>query len=212
MVEDRFARLDQSPIAMMEGPRSNIELSFKTNPDTLSTEGRLQVKTLKIVLLAVAATLAAPACAPALAQQKFIYPAKGQTPEQQQKDEFECYQWAVQQTGYDPTKGPPPQAAAPQPSQPAGAAPGSGAQGALRGAAVGGLIGGIGGRGGEGAAAGAVVGGMAARRASRERQQMQQAQQQQQAAQQQAAANAAGPDAYNRARTACLSGRGYTVN
>ena len=33
-----------------------------------------------------------------------IYPAKGQTAEQQQKDEFECHQWAVKQTGYDPTK------------------------------------------------------------------------------------------------------------
>lgn len=33
-----------------------------------------------------------------------IYPAKGQSAEQQQKDEFECHQWAVQQTGYDPTR------------------------------------------------------------------------------------------------------------
>ena len=28
-----------------------------------------------------------------------IYPAKGQTAEQQQKDEYECHQWAVEQTG-----------------------------------------------------------------------------------------------------------------
>ena len=33
-----------------------------------------------------------------------IYPAKDQSAEQQQKDEFECHQWAVQQPGYDPTK------------------------------------------------------------------------------------------------------------
>jgi hypothetical protein len=33
-----------------------------------------------------------------------VYPAKGQSAEQQQKDEFACHQWAVQQTGYDPTK------------------------------------------------------------------------------------------------------------
>lgn len=32
-----------------------------------------------------------------------IYPAQDQTPEQQQKDEFECHQWAVGQAGYDPT-------------------------------------------------------------------------------------------------------------
>jgi uncharacterized protein YcfJ len=149
---------------------------------------------------------------PTFAQQQFVYPGKGQSPQQQQKDEFECHQWAVQQTGYDPTRPPPRQAAAPVYSEPAGPEAGSGAQGALRGAVVGGLIGGIGGRGGEGAAAGAVVGGIAARQRSREQQQARQAQQQQQAAQQQAAANAAGPNAYNRARAACLSGRGYTVN
>lgn len=146
------------------------------------------------------------------AQKKFVYPAKGQSQQQQQKDEFECHQWAAQQSGYDPTNPPPRQTAAPAPSEPAGAAPGSGAQGAVRGAVLGGLIGGIGGRGGEGAAAGAVVGGVAARRRSRDQQQHQQAQQQQAAQQQAAAANAAGPDAYNRARAACLTGRGYTVN
>jgi hypothetical protein len=162
-----------------------------------------------IVPVAIIAVLAG---AQALAQQTFVYPARGQSPQQQQKDEFECYQWAAQQSGYDPSRPPPPQAAAPAPSQPAGPAPGSGAQGAVKGAVVGGLIGGIGGRGGEGAAAGAVVGGMAARRSSAQRQQQQQAQQQQAAQQQAAAANAAGPDAYNRARAACLNGRGYNVN
>jgi len=30
------------------------------------------------------------------------YPAKGQTAEQQSKDEGECYAWAKQQTGIDP--------------------------------------------------------------------------------------------------------------
>lgn len=28
-----------------------------------------------------------------------IYPAKDQSPEQQKQDEYECHQWAVQQTG-----------------------------------------------------------------------------------------------------------------
>jgi hypothetical protein len=161
-----------------------------------------------VVRAALAAALAG---APALAQQVFVYPAKGQSPQQQQKDEFECYQWSVQQTGYDPSK-PQQQYSAPPPSAPAGPAAGSGAKGAVKGAVVGGLIGGIGGRGGEGAAAGAVVGGIAARRSSAQQQQQAQAQQQQQAQQQAAAENAAGPQAYNRARSACLSGRGYTVN
>lgn len=151
--------------------------------------------------------------ADALPQQAFVYPSRGQSPQQQQQDEYECYQWAVQQTGYDPSNPRAQQASAPPPpSAPAQAAPGSGAQGALKGAAMGGLIGAIGGRGGEGAAAGAVVGGIAARRASQREAQQQQAYQQQQYQQQQAAANAAGPQAYQRARTACLSGRGYTIN
>ena len=50
----------------------------------------------------------------ALAQQ-YVYPAKGQSAEQQKKDEYECHQWAVKQTGFDQTKAPPPAAAAPPP-------------------------------------------------------------------------------------------------
>jgi hypothetical protein len=159
-----------------------------------------------------AAMIGVLAGAPALAQQNFVYPGKGQSPQQQQKDEFECHQWAVQQTGYDPAN-PRQQASAPPP--PSGSAEpeaGSGAKGAVKGAVIGGVIGGIGGRGGEGAAAGAVVGGIAARRSSRREAEQRQQYEQQQYQQQQAAANAAGPNAYNRARVACLSGRGYTVN
>ncbi len=33
------------------------------------------------------------------------YPKNGQTPEQQSKDKFECHQWAVSQSGFDPTTG-----------------------------------------------------------------------------------------------------------
>ena len=50
---------------------------------------------------------------PAFAQQ-YVYPAKGQSPEQQKSDEAACYTWAVQQTGFDPAK-PPQQAAAAAP-------------------------------------------------------------------------------------------------
>ena len=60
--------------------------------------------------------------------QQFIYPSEGQTPEQQQKDEGECYVWAKGQTGYDPAN-PPQVAAAPPPQQRQG--------GRLRGAAAG---------------------------------------------------------------------------
>ncbi len=34
----------------------------------------------------------------------FVYPSKGQSPEQQSKDKWECHQWATKQTGIDPEK------------------------------------------------------------------------------------------------------------
>ena len=34
-----------------------------------------------------------------------IFPAKDQTPEQQEKDQLAAYTWATQQTGWDPYKG-----------------------------------------------------------------------------------------------------------
>lgn len=33
----------------------------------------------------------------------FIYPNRGQDERQQRNDRFECHEWAVEQTGYDPT-------------------------------------------------------------------------------------------------------------
>jgi hypothetical protein len=40
---------------------------------------------------------------PAAGENVFIYPRKGQAPEQQAKDRYECHRWAVDQTGFDPT-------------------------------------------------------------------------------------------------------------
>lgn len=137
--------------------------------------------------------------ASAWAQQVFIYPQRGQSPQQQQQDRFECHQWAVQQTGFDPMMG-----SAPPPPAPA---PTTGAvRGAARGAAVGAVGGAIGGDAGRGAAIGAGTGAVfgAMRRNSQTRQaQAQQSAHAQQVGQQQAA--------FDRALRACLSGRGYTV-
>jgi len=137
--------------------------------------------------------------APAWAQQLFIYPQRGQSQQQQQQDRFECHQWAVQQTGFDPTMGTAP--------PPPGAAPTTGTlRGAGRGAAVGAVGGAIAGDAGRGAAIGAATGAVfgTMRRNSQIREsEAQQAAHAQQANQQR--------DAYNRALAACLSGRGYTV-
>ena len=132
--------------------------------------------------------------------QPFVYPAKGQSPQQQKKDEGECHVWAADQSKYDPTKPPPQTAAAPPPTTATGVTPGAGVRGAARGAVVGEVVGGD-------AGTGAAVGAAAARGQSR-RQNAAQAKQQQQAATQQ---DQAGVAAYQKARAACLEGRGYTV-
>jgi hypothetical protein len=128
-----------------------------------------------------------------------IYPAKGQSPEQQNKDKGECHVWAVQQSGFDPSQAQAP--TAPPPSQ-----GGERARGAARGAAAGAAIGAIAGDAGKGAAAGAAAGTVAggSRKRQAERQQEAQTQQQQ-------AAYAQSQAGYQKAQAACLEGRGYTV-
>jgi len=134
-----------------------------------------------------------------VAAQQIVYPAKGQSAQQQKKDEAECAQWATQNTGIDPTK-PKQTASAPPPATtPTGTTPGAGARGAARGAIVGGMVGDA----GAGAAAGAAAGRAQSRR--------QNAAQQQQATQQAQASQGAEQATYAKARAACLEGRGFTV-
>ena len=64
----------------------------------------LEVSTLLVAVLFVSGVSA----------QTFVYPAKGQSTEQQKKDEGECHTWAVGQSKYDPAI-PPPQTAAAKP-------------------------------------------------------------------------------------------------
>ena len=143
-----------------------------------------------------------------LGQDLIVFPAKGQTQEQMEKDKYECYGWAKQQTGFDPMQSQPSAQAAPAPSQ---GPQGERIKGAARGAAVGAVVGEIAnddaGKGAAaGAAGGAMVGGMKTRQNRR-----QQAQTQQQQTQQQDAAYDQKRSTYNRAYSACLEGKGYTV-
>ena len=130
----------------------------------------------------------------------FVYPGKGQTKDQQEQDEFACYKWAKEQTGFDPTQPVQQAAAPPPPGREVG-------RGAARGAAIGAIGGAIGGDAGKGAAIGAGVGaaGGVARRRHAEREQ--QAAQQQAKQQQEASING-----YKRAFSACMTARGYTVS
>jgi|KBSMisStandDraft_5_1062788.scaffolds.fasta_scaffold30456_5 hypothetical protein len=144
----------------------------------------------------------------------FVFPANNQTPQQQSNDETTCFGWAKSQTGIDPMAIKP-QTSAPQPTaDPATAGSGAGARGAVRGAAGGAAIGAIAGDTGKGAAIGATAGLMAGRSAKRQAQQDAANQQQQAAAnqQQQAQASVAQQKAtYNKAFSACMEGKRYTV-
>src|SRR5262245_18121715 len=155
-----------------------------------------------IVLLLAVATAAT-------AQEQFIYPSKGQSAQQQEKDKFECYGWAKGQSSFDPMA--PPRPATPAPSRGghsvAGGVLGGGALGAGVGA-VGGAI--AGGKAGKGAAIGAATGGLlggvsaagANANASRDYRDWEK---------REASNYAAARAQYNRAFAACMEGRGYTV-
>jgi hypothetical protein len=99
-----------------------------------------------------------------------IFPARGQSPDQQRADEAAAYDWATQQTRWDPYQA---KAALDQQSQAAAqaanAARGGAVKGAAGGALVGVAVGAIAGDAGKGAAIGAtsvgLTGGMRSRRA-----------------------------------------------
>jgi hypothetical protein len=130
----------------------------------------------------------------AQAAKPIAYPAKGQNAQQQKKDDGECYTWAKGNTGIDPA------AVAAAPPPPSGPAVGGGerAKGALRGAAVGGIV-----DGSDGARTGAAVGVVAGGARARQNQKAQQASAQ---SQQQGTM-----DTFYRAYGACLEGRVYTI-
>ena len=148
----------------------------------------------------------------AVAQDLMVYPAKGQSQDQMEKDKFECYSWAKKESGFDPMKMP----AATAPSPPKQAT-GRTARGAVRGGVGGGLLGaGIGAIAGgkKGAKKGAVIGGLSGGviggvRSSSQQKQDEKARKQWE--KQQTNQYMHQRNTYNRAYGACLEGRGYSV-
>jgi hypothetical protein len=153
------------------------------------------MRTFTLMALVIAAIGLA---APVAAQKPIVYPAKGQSGEQQKKDDGECAAWAKQNTGIDPAA-----AAAAPPPAPSGAQ-GERLRGAARGAVGGAVIGEIANDdAGKGAGVGAAAGTMAGGR---------QARQNKKAAGEQAKAQQAQTlNTYYRAFGACMEGRGYTI-
>ncbi len=143
----------------------------------------------------------------AMAAGVIVYPAGGQSAEQQSQDEGACLSWAKERTGFDPTA--PMQATSAPPPQQAPTT--SAGRGALRGALGGLAIGAIAGDAGKGvaigAASGALVGGV------RRHEQVERSCDQQDAWEdEQAAQYRESQNEFNRAYATCLQGRGYTVN
>jgi len=135
-----------------------------------------------------------------------IYPNNNQSNEQMEKDKFQCYTWAKGQTGFDPmerattTTAPPPQS-----TQKGGAVKGA-AGGALVGVGVGAIAGDAGKGAAIGAGSGALVGGL---RQKKQRKKQQKAQQDW--ANREVAIYEARRNEYNRAFSACMEGRDYSV-
>ena len=174
-------------------------------------------------MLAVTAAVAqTPAPAPpaqksiASTLEMYVFPSAGQAPEQQSKEEAECYQWAVANAGVDPFDVQKQQAAQAEQGQAAQeqasqAGKGAGARGAVRGAAAGAVIGEVvDDDAGKGAAYGAAAGVIAGRRRGQaaEQQAQQQAQAQTQQAQQ---INQQQLDNFKKAFSVCLEGKSYLV-
>jgi Glycine-zipper domain len=195
----------------------------------LTTSGALRIAlaTCALVLQAQAQTSAQtpqpPAQAPAPPSGKtlassaglMVYPSNGQSADQQAQDEAQCFNWARDQSGYDPMNPPPTPAA---PSTPGGSDDGDVERGALGGAAVGAaggaIIGAIAGNAGKGAGIGAatglLAGGMRAhdqeeQRDERARAQAQASREEQRAARQELA------NKFRRGMAVCLEARGYAT-
>jgi hypothetical protein len=181
-----------------------------------SPDGRPRLRTGLAVLAALAAsacvvqppaprTVAVPVPPP---QKIFVYPNNGQSPEQTDRDRYECHEWAVHETGVDPTRDANPYERVVV--QPPASPPGSNtAAGAIAGGILGAILGGPREAGAGlvfGAATGAIVGSAADANAQAQAQRMTQEQ-----AMQAQAQGEARLDTYRRAFGACMTGRGYTV-
>lgn len=131
-----------------------------------------------------------------------IFPAKGQSDATMEQDKFSCYGWAKGQTGFDPMKVP--TTSIPPPSQQKQS--GGVVRGAVRGAALGAIIGDSSKSARNTGAAGALIGGVRQNSANSKTQQNTE-----QWKQQEASSYANNRSQYDRAYSACLEGKGYTV-
>ena len=133
-------------------------------------ELRVVVAAITVIIMVAESALSGPPSLSANPGNLAIFPAKGQSPEQQRADESAAYDWATKQTGWDPYQA---KAVLDQQTQASAAAAGAARGGAIKGgaggAALGAAIGAVAGDAGKGAAIGAtslgLTGGVRSRRA-----------------------------------------------
>ncbi len=150
----------------------------------------------------------------------FAYPSSGQSNEQISADTFQCHNWAVTETGFDPTLDYTPQPVpdyAPPPSS-GGSADRSTGQNAGRGAARGAVLGTITGSTARGAIIGTATGVLFGKKKRNDKKKEEESWQQhhkeqhQQQLQETQQYVQAGTGHYKRAYSACMTARNYTVN
>jgi hypothetical protein len=151
------------------------------------------------VIVSIAALLLS--ASPALAE-PVAYPAKGQSSDQQTRDELECHQSAQTETGVDPVALAEQATASSKPDSASKSGLGSG----MSGAGIGAMRGAAGGDAGAGAVHGAGIGRLIS--IVRSRRQMEKQNEQESAAKSEMHAQL---DKYDGAYAACLTARGYTV-
>ncbi len=154
---------------------------------------------------------AAVSAAPATSlTQVYFYPQRGQSQSQQDRDRYECFNWSVQQTGFDPSRRSVP-AEHKQPLVPVNNTGATVVGGALMGAAIGAAVSNHG-EHDEGAVIGAIagtaLGALAANAQSSQASATHAVQKQATPARSSYEQQAA---EYRRAMSACLEGRGYVV-
>jgi hypothetical protein len=140
--------------------------------------------------------------AASVADELIIFPNAEQSAEQQESDKFTCYNWAKDESSFDPMAPPTVTEAPPQ----EGPRKGGTGRGLVRGAAVGQVVGGDSDSTAKGAAAGLLIGGM-----RRQDQKRKEAAERKQWEEEQARIYTENRNRYNRAYAACLEGKNYTV-
>ena len=137
--------------------------------------------------------------APARAEEPVVYPVRGQSAQQQERDQYECHEWATKETGVDPL-------ALAEQKLSTTPTPGSKGHGAAGSAGVGAIRGATEGDAAAGAARGFGIGRMISVLRAKK-----QLREHQSADAQESTALHDQLDKYDRAYGACLTGRGYTV-